>query len=183
MRLILGIEDGHDIASRHLQSQVQPVWLSDRIIIIDQQLDIWITEFVDLCLGLGDGARIILATDGDDLQQFFRIVEIVHLLNSLAVDPLLVLSRQKNGEGEARILVNRWGVVEPRMFWLLPDVKAQAYIEDGLKDHQQDDKKKEYKKKQANKTQNHYISPTKPIMIFNDQAGTVILSAAKDLCA
>src|SRR5260370_4440064 len=104
----------------------------------------WVRELGGLWMGLGDGGRIMVVTDVDDLQQFFRIVEIVHLLNSLAVDTLLVLSRQKNGEGEARILVNRRGVVEPRVFWLLPDVKAQADIEDGLKDHQQDDEQIEY---------------------------------------
>ena len=42
MWLILSIEDGHHIATRHLQSQVQPMRFVNRLIIKDKQLDVWI---------------------------------------------------------------------------------------------------------------------------------------------
>src|SRR5947209_3557945 len=100
MRLILGIEDGHYVAARHSQRQIQPMWFVDRLIVEDDELYIRIAQFANFGLRLRDCTGIIFAADRHDLYQSFRIVKIIDLLNRLAIHLLFMSSWQKNGKGE-----------------------------------------------------------------------------------
>ena len=136
MRLILSIEDGDDVAARYLQTQVEAMRLTDGVVVIDEQLHVGVAQLIDFGLGFSDGAGIIFTTDGDDLHEFFRVVEIIDFLDGFAIHILFIFGRQKDSEGETGIAVHRRGVIEPRMLRFFPDEEAQSDIEDGLKDHQ-----------------------------------------------
>src|SRR5215831_6689182 len=130
---------------------------TNRIIIINEELYIWIAQFVDFSLGFGNCAWIIFTANGDDLHEFFRIIEIIDFLDCLAVDILLVLGRQKNSKSKTRIAKDSWSMVQPRMFGFLPDEQTQAYIKDGLKNHKNDEQKVDYQKDLANNRYNHLL--------------------------
>src|SRR5438874_1833119 len=98
--------------------------LTHRIIIVYEQLHIWIAKLVDFSLSLGNSARIIFATNGDYLQEFFRIIKIVDFLDCLAVNIFFILGRQKNSKGQARVAKDSRSMVKPCMFRLLPDEQA-----------------------------------------------------------
>src|SRR5579884_1363605 len=120
MRFILGIEDGNDITSRYLKREVEAMRLADRIIVVNQQLDVWIAQLIYFSLSFGNRTRVVLAADGDNLHQLLWIVEIVHLLNRLAVDVLFVLGRKHDGKREAGVAVHGRRMIQPRMFRRFP---------------------------------------------------------------
>src|SRR5438045_1630106 len=97
------------------------MWLTDRIIIINEQLHVRIAKFVDFSLSLSNSARIVFTTYSNYLHEFFRVVEIVDFLDCLAVDILFILGRQKNCKGKTWVEKNRRSVVKPCMFRFLPD--------------------------------------------------------------
>src|SRR5579884_312883 len=136
VRLVLGIEDGHDIAMRDLQGQVEAVRLIDRRIVEDHQLHVGIAKLFNFGLRLRNGAGVILATDRQYLHQLFWIVQIIDFLDRFTIDRLFMARRKHDGKRKARVAVNGWRVIEPGVFRLLPDKKAQADIKDGLHGHQ-----------------------------------------------
>ena len=139
MRLVFCIEDGDDIAACDLQREIQSMGLVDRLIIEDDQLNVWIAQFINLSLCLRNSPWIVLATNSHDLHQLFRIVEIVDFLQGFAIDIFLMPGRQQDSKGEARIQVDSWSMIEPCMFGHLPYKEAQAYIENSLCGHHEDD--------------------------------------------
>src|SRR5438128_790718 len=90
MRLILSGENSNNIPMRYLHPQIEPMWFIDGLVIEDEQLDVWIVQFADSSKSLSNGARIIIATDGDDLHEFFWVVEVVDFLNGFAGDILFM---------------------------------------------------------------------------------------------
>jgi hypothetical protein len=110
----------------YLQAQVQAVWFINRLVIEDEQLDVCIAQCIDGSAGLGDGAGIIFATNSTDLHQFFWVVQVVDFFEGLAVDKLLVPGGQQDGKGDTRIAVGSGRVIEPGMFWVLPNEEAQT---------------------------------------------------------
>src|SRR5215471_10150572 len=119
------------------------MWFIYGFVIKDEQLDVWIIQFVDFSEGFGNGARIILAADGDDLHQFFWIVEVVDFLNGFAVDILFMSGRQQDGEGEMRITIDGGNTIEPGLLRRFPDEKAYTNVKDSLHDHKSGDEQKE----------------------------------------
>src|SRR5260370_42080160 len=158
MRLILGVENGHDIPARHLQTKVQPVRFAYRIIVVNEQLHIGIAQLIDLGLRLGNGSRVILAAYRYDLHEFAGIVKIIHLLNGLTVHIFFVLGGQENSKGKTRIALNGRSAIQPSMFRHLPDIETLADIKDSLKDHHQDDVHKDVFKQKPNIGQHHKCS-------------------------
>ncbi len=137
------------------QPQVQAVWFVNRLVIEDEQLDVGIAQGIDGRAGLGDGAGIICATNRNQLQQCLWVAQVVDVFDGLAVDPLLVPGGQQDGKGEAWLPVHGGRVVEPGMFWFLPDEEAQPDIEEGLSRHHGDEQEKEDFKDMAKRGKKH----------------------------
>ena len=140
MRFVLGIEDSNDISTRYLQGEIHAVLFVNGLIIEDDQLDVWIAQLINFCLCFGNGSRIIFATNSQNLHQLFGIVEPINFLQSFTKDFFFMPGRQENRKGETGFQVDGWSMIEPGMFGNFPDKEAQAYIEDGLNGHHQDDK-------------------------------------------
>src|SRR2546421_4866864 len=129
----------------------------DGLVIKDEQLGVWIVQFVDFSEGLGNGARIILAADGDDLHELFWVVEVVDFLNSFAVDILFMPRRQQDGEGEMRVTIDGGSMIEPGVIGTFPDEEAQTYVKGSLRGHQCGNKQKEHFQEVAKRSGKHYF--------------------------
>src|SRR5436190_1207043 len=103
-----------------------------------------ITQFVDFCQSLGNSSRIILTTNGNNLHEFFWIVEIVNLLNGLAIDILFMSGWQQNGKGEVGIMIDGRRTIQQDMPGIFPYKKTQTNVEDSLYGHQCCNKQKEH---------------------------------------
>src|SRR6266702_2598382 len=131
--------------------------LINGLVIEDKQLDVGISEFVNFRLSLSNRAGVVLAADRYDLYKFFRIVEIIHFLNSLAIDAFLMPSWQQNTKRQAWVEIDRRCMIQPCMLWFFPDKEAQANIEDGLYRHKQYNQKVEYMQRCAENGSRHDV--------------------------
>ena len=52
----------------------------------DDQLDVWVAQFIDFGLCFGNSSRVILAADSQNLQELFGIVEAINFLEGFAID-------------------------------------------------------------------------------------------------
>src|SRR5712691_7240956 len=142
------------------------MWFIDGLVIKDKQLDVWIVQFVDFSKGLGNGARIILAADGNDLHQCFWVVEVVDFLNGFAVDILFMPGRQQDGEGEMRVTIDAGGPIEPGMLRSFPNEEAQTYVKDGLCGHQCGNEQKEHFKEVNKRSEKHYFFLSRQLSVL-----------------
>jgi hypothetical protein len=138
MRLVFGVKNGHDVPSGDFQTQIQLVRFASMRIIGDQQLDIGGLQLFQLFLRNSDGPGIVFAQQGQYLHQLLWIMQIVDLLDRFRIELFLVIRGQQNGERELRITINSGRAVEQGLFWLFPDIEAQADIKNGLRGHQAD---------------------------------------------
>src|SRR5258708_16556881 len=88
------------------------MWLVNWFIIEDKQLNVWVTQFLNLRFRLGNRARIILATNSDDLNQIFWVVEIIDLLDGSLIHIFFMASRQEDGKRQLRRQINIWCAIE-----------------------------------------------------------------------
>src|SRR5579871_4469182 len=91
VRLVFGVEDGDNIASRHFQAQVKLVWLAAVQVVGDQQFDIGRTQLFELFPRDLDGSGVVFAQQCQNLDQLLGIIQIVDFLNRLSIERFLVI--------------------------------------------------------------------------------------------